>query len=163
MAVCNDLVFEPNRMTNRSTDKVAASKALLQPASAAYPSNDESLPHPLDLAHTSRLYKTLLQGGHFSQSSHAVETTPYFSASIFAHQWVEIVGQDVTIASATGAGAFVVSALCDQLVADDALSEARRTAQSWFGKEEREKIGTWEGRGKAVLEKSVDSLLASGA
>ncbi|KAF8218252.1 hypothetical protein K438DRAFT_1796570 [Mycena galopus ATCC 62051] len=55
-------------------DKTAANETLLRAASAAYPCEDD--PHPIDLPHSSRLYKTLLQGGHFNRATSGVEQVP---------------------------------------------------------------------------------------
>jgi pumilio homology domain family member 6 len=153
-------LFSHNSYLNAPLDKTTAMQALLTPASAPYPSEDASLPHPIDLAHTARLYKTLLQGGHYSQTLRSVETLPYFSAPAFAEQWVSTVGRDITLASATGAGSFVVAALCER-VAEDGSDEVRKTVREWFQYDRRKEIAEWEGRGKTVLEQAVDKLLAA--
>ncbi|KAG6825975.1 hypothetical protein H0H93_016924 [Arthromyces matolae] len=82
-------------------DKAAASRSLLKVISTSYPSADPSLQHPIDLPHTSRLYKTLLQGGHFNHATKSVEPAPGWDAGAFAKEFTEIVGKDVTIGMCT--------------------------------------------------------------
>jgi pumilio family protein 6 len=152
---CDDLYLIP------PIDKTAAINALLAPVAASYPSAEASAPHPIDLAHTSRLYKTLLQGGHFSHASKAIERSPYFDASAFAHAWVQTVGRDVTQAVACGDGAFVVAELCARLVADGP-ADSRTAVRGWFAdKDARKRLAEWEGRGKEVLREKVDALLST--
>ncbi|KAG6805592.1 hypothetical protein H0H93_004445, partial [Arthromyces matolae] len=81
--------------------KAAASRSLLKVISTSYPSADPSLQHPIDLPHTSRLYKTLLQGGHFNHATKSVEPAPGWDAGAFAKEFTEIVGKDVTIGMCT--------------------------------------------------------------
>ncbi|KAF5391242.1 hypothetical protein D9757_003012 [Collybiopsis confluens] len=101
-------------------DKTSASKALLQPVSVPYPCLPPTQ-HAIDLPHTSRLYKTLLQGGHFNHTSKKVERVDGWDAGAFAVQFVEIVGdQDggVVISMCTKGdrnGTFVVTELCAAL------------------------------------------------
>ncbi|KAF8218250.1 hypothetical protein K438DRAFT_1796559, partial [Mycena galopus ATCC 62051] len=80
-------------------DKTAANETLLRAASAAYPCEDD--PHPIDLPHSSRLYKTLLQGGHFNRATSEVEQVPSWDAITFAQQFVETVGKEVCVAMCT--------------------------------------------------------------
>jgi pumilio family protein 6 len=141
-------------------DKGAATQAILTPASAPYPSEDLSLLHPIDLAHTARVYKTLLQGGHFSQATRTVEPSPHFSASAFAAQWVALVGKDVTLASATSEGMFVVAALCETLAGDASAAE-RVVVKEWFTSGGQEQVRQWNGRGKVVLEQAIDRLISA--
>jgi pumilio homology domain family member 6 len=147
-------------MLHADGDKEAAMRAIITPASAPYPSEDASLPHPIDLAHTARVYKTLLQGGHFSQIKRTVEVSPHFSAPVFATQWVALVGKDVTLASATGEGAFVAAALCESL-AGNASAPERAAVTEWFTDGGQEQVRQWDGRGKAVLEQAIDRLISS--
>ncbi|OCH89163.1 ARM repeat-containing protein [Obba rivulosa] len=135
-------------------DKSAASDTLLKALSSPYPSSDPDLPHPCSLPHTSRIYKTLLQGGHFSHSTKSVERSPYFSASDFATRFVQMVGRDVTVAIAQADGAFIVAALCERL-AEEGSKEEKETVKSWFGKAERKKI---TGKGSAMLLEKLEVL-----
>lgn len=100
------------------------------------------------------MYKTLLQGGHFSQSTKSVERSAYFSAPDFAARFVQTVGRDVTVAMAQGDGAFIVAALCERL-AEEGSTENKKAVKSWFGKEERKKI---DGKGAAVLLEKLEAL-----
>lgn len=145
------------------SDRSAASTTLLQAVAAPYPSEDESFSHPIALAHTSRLYKTLLQGGHFSHVSKQVEPSPHFSPTQFAEAWVRVVGRDVTLAIARGEGAFVVAELCARLAQageGEGDGEASKELSGWLSGEQRKLIVEWDGRGKEVLLEKVDALLA---
>ncbi|KAG6810840.1 hypothetical protein H0H92_010104 [Tricholoma furcatifolium] len=143
-------------------DKTAVSKALLNVVNASYPSADPSLPHPIDLPHTSRLYKTLLQGGHFSHTSKSVERAPGWDAGAFAAEFVTIVGKDVTLGMCTlgeGNGAFVVAELCEALVREGKKrSGERKKVKEWFGDEARVAIENGEAKGRKVLLEKIMSL-----
>ncbi|OBZ77915.1 Pumilio y domain family member 6 [Grifola frondosa] len=117
-------------MLEAEGDKSAASDTLLKALSTQYPSQDPAAPHPISLPHTSRIYKTLLQGGHFSRTTSAIEPAPHFSSSAFAARFVQLVGRETTIAMAKGDGAFVISALCEQLMKEEA--EETSVIRSWF-------------------------------
>ena len=138
------------------TDKSAASDALLTALSSPYPSTDPAAPHPISLPHTSRLYKMLLQGGHFSQATRTVERSPRFSAPDFAARFVQRVGHDVTVALAQGEGAFVVAALCEHLASGDAPERA--AVKGWFDAKTRKAIEGGGGKGVAVLLGSLEKL-----
>ncbi|KAJ7242961.1 hypothetical protein C8J57DRAFT_1243696 [Mycena rebaudengoi] len=101
-------------------DKTAASQTLLRAAFADYPCEDS--PHPIDLPHSSRLYKTLLQGGHFNRATSGMEKAPGWDASAFAAQFLDPVGKEVCVAMCTKGernlnGAFVIAELCEGLKA----------------------------------------------
>lgn len=132
-----------------SLDKTAASETLLKILAAPYPPEDPATPHPISLAHTSRMFKTLLQGGHFSQASKTVQRSPLFSASAFASKFVELVGRDSAVAMARGDGAFVIAALCER-VAEEGPDE-KATVKSWFGSGVKAEIKKSGARGSAVL------------
>ncbi|OJT15544.1 Pumilio -like domain family member 6 [Trametes pubescens] len=145
-------------MLDAEGDKSAASDTLLQALSTPYPSNDPASPHPISLPHTSRLYKTLLQGGHFSHSTRAVERAPHFSARDFAARFVRIVGREPTVAMAKAEGAFVVAALCEQLAEHEDAAEERKTVKGWFGANTRKEIDAADGKGMNVLLESLKKL-----
>ncbi|KAH9949712.1 ARM repeat-containing protein [Amylocystis lapponica] len=136
-------------------DKSAASEALLAALAAAYPAPEL---HPAALPHTSRLYKTLLNGGHFSAAARAVECAPHFDARAFAEQFVRVVGREATLVMARGEGAFVVVALCERLAEADGESEARKVVRGWFDASVREEIERADVRGKAVLLEKIRAL-----
>ncbi|KAJ3876172.1 armadillo-type protein [Lentinula edodes] len=134
-------------------DKSSPSQALLRglttpyPASstssASSPSSSSSTPvHPLDLPHTSRLYKNLLQGGHFNHSLRTVEISPRWDPTTFAVEFVKIVGGDdgavIKDICTKGErnGSFVVAQLCEALVREDASSTQEV-------KDSREKLKRW--------------------
>ncbi|OSD07729.1 ARM repeat-containing protein [Trametes coccinea BRFM310] len=144
-------------MLEAEGDKSAASDTLLKAISAPYPSPDPSSPHPISLPHVARIYKTLLQGGHFSHSARTVEKSPRFSARDFAVRFVQLVPRDVTVAMAKGEGAFLVAALCEQLAEHDGLEE-RKTVKGWFDAKTQKEIKEAEGKGMNVLLESLKKL-----
>jgi len=133
-------------------DKTAATKTLLDTLTVPYPSSDSPL-HPIDLAWTSRMYKTLLQGGHYSHKAQSIETAEHWDALQFATSFINTVPRNVVIAMSTEGernGAFVVAALCETLAKSD-KSSGRQTLKNWFGEKERELIRKGDGRGKDLL------------
>ena len=119
----------------------AASDALLSALAFPYPSTDPANPHPISLPHTSRLYKTLLQGGHYSHSTKSIIPAPVsaFSPIQFAYTWLlghdsnqpasalknadtvinksdkkETV-QQIALSPTSAGGAFVLAALVDRV------------------------------------------------
>ncbi|KZT00076.1 ARM repeat-containing protein [Laetiporus sulphureus 93-53] len=137
-------------------DKTAASETLLKALSAPYPSTDLSNPHPISLPHTARMYKTLLQGGHYSQRSKSIEAAPLWSAQTFATKFVQVVPRDATVALALGEGAFVLAALCEQL--SGAECEERETLKGWFGDDVERKVEEVSGKGASVLLAALNAL-----
>lgn len=137
-------------MLSTEGDKLPASDALLKALAAPYPDQDPSIPHPISLPHTSRMYKTLLQGGHFSQASKAVERSPLFSASAFASRFLALVSDEQAAAMARGDGAFVIAALCER-VAEEGSAEEKAKVKSWFGKDLKEAIEKSSAKGSVVL------------
>lgn len=105
-------------------DKEAAIEALLVPLETAYSSDGD--PHPIALPHTSRLYKVLLQGGHFSHATSAVVTRPNFDASAFATAFLRHVKPADIAVMARGGGAFVVTALLERVAVDGTTEEGSR-------------------------------------
>lgn len=151
--------FHHLRANETCTEKSAASEALLSALSVAYPSTDPANPHLITLPHTSRLYKTLLQGGHFSHSTRTIELAPRFSPRDFAVRFVQRVGRANTIAMAQGDGAFVVAALCEQLAEHPAEEVAERAeVKGWFDKKMRKEIENAGGKGVKVLLESLERL-----
>ncbi|KAJ6475719.1 armadillo-type protein [Mycena vitilis] len=137
-------------------DKTAASETLLRAASADYPCEDHS--HPIDLPHSSRLYKTLLQGGHFNRATSEVEKATSWDASAFAQQFVETVGKEVCVGMCTKGernGAFVIAELCEALKGGKA---ARKTVKGWFGPAVLKDIESGEAKGKKILLEKIAAL-----
>src|ERR1700733_12304527 len=111
------------------TDKTEAIQTLLQALTVPYPSSSDT-PHPIDFPHTSRLYKTLMQGGHFNHGTSSISLAPAstWDRIYFARQFVQHVGNEGVVGMCTkgeGNGAFVVAELCGALVADEAGTEAK--------------------------------------
>ncbi|KAH7923040.1 ARM repeat-containing protein [Leucogyrophana mollusca] len=131
-------------------DKNDAISALLAPLSLPYPSDDSSKPHPIDLPHTSRMYKSLLQGGHFSHVTKSISQSPAFSSSGFASAFLKHVGKEATIAMAEGDGAFVVAELL-QRIREEGSEQEKVTIKQWFGKSVVARIKDGEVKGKNVL------------
>ncbi|KAH9171410.1 ARM repeat-containing protein [Lactarius sanguifluus] len=104
-------------------DKGAAIEALLSPLETDYPS--EGSPHPIDLPHTSRLYKVLLQGGHFSRDTKAIESRPNFEPSAFATAFLRHVTPANITAMAQGGGCFVIAALIERVLANGTSEECK--------------------------------------
>jgi pumilio homology domain family member 6 len=129
--------------------------ALLRPLAASYPSSEGEPTHPIDLPHTARLYKTLLQGGHFSRTQDAVERSARFDARSFAEAFVRIVGKKCTLAMAQGGGTFVVSELLER-IKNEGGDAARAELKSWFdgfALENDENVKGWQ-----VLVDKVNAL-----
>lgn len=147
-------------MLSLEGDKTAASKALLDVLSPPFPSSDLADPHPITLPHVSRLYKLLLQGGHYSQSTKSVERSASFTSLAFATQFIEFVGKDKTIAMAKEEAAFVVAALCETVIgAREEGKEARKTLKSWLGGDVKKTlVKDQEQRGRKVLLEQIASL-----
>ncbi|KAH9003348.1 ARM repeat-containing protein [Lactarius hatsudake] len=104
-------------------DKGAAIEALLSPLETDYPS--EGSPHPIDLPHTSRLYKVLLQGGHFSRDTKAIESRPNFEPSAFATAFLRHVTPANITAMAQGDGGFVIAALIERVLSNGTPEECK--------------------------------------
>lgn len=138
-------------------DKSEAMEALLTPLSASYPATDEAKPHAIDVPHTSRVYKTLLQGGHFSQQTKTVVLAPSFSPSAFASAWIKTVGRESTVAMAQGGGAFVVAALCER-VKEEGTEDEKAELRRWFSKKLKKDIRESQVKGKDFLLATVDAL-----
>ena len=142
-------------------DQAAATQTLLELIAAPYPAPATSPPHPIDFSHVARLYKTLLQGGHFDQSSKSItKPSSSFSSPRFASSFLAAVGRDVTMAMAQGNGAFVIAELCDRVGAES--TSEKRLLQTWFTESEINKsIQDKEMKGKGVLLKSINNLLST--
>lgn len=143
-------------LSTTSADKATVSEALLNLLTSPYPSADSTNPHVITLPHTSRVYKLLLQGGHFSHGFGEVERSSHFSPLDFAKQFVSVVGKDNTLAIARDDGAFVVAALCERALEDE---ELKQTLKSWFSRAfvtelEQEQ----DRRGRTVLLKQIAAL-----
>jgi len=139
-----------NSFLNVFTDKTGASESLLK--ILASPTIAD--PHPIDLPPTSRVYKSLLQGGHYNHTSGSVDRVQESSwdTTVFANQFLKVVGREATTSMCQGNanGAFVVAELCEALVRGDA-ADGRRTLKAWFDSDLTKRIETSEAKGKKVL------------
>jgi len=125
---------------------------------------EESL---IDLPAASRLYKTLLQGGHYNHTTKQVERVQIpsvWDATAFAVKFVDEVGEEGVIGMCVGKegnGTFVVAELVEALNRglllegerkEEEVELAREKIKVWFGKEEVvERIERGEAKGKKVL------------
>ncbi|KIO21766.1 hypothetical protein M407DRAFT_28694 [Tulasnella calospora MUT 4182] len=140
-------------------DKTAATRALLRPLvdSTFPPPPSSSEPHPIDLAHSSRLYKTLLQGGRFSRESKSVIPVPSYSAINFARSMLNDVGKENLLTMATdGGGAFVLTELLERFI-KDGTDEEKKELKAWVGsKMAKKRIEGSGAKGKdALLSKTI--------
>lgn len=133
-----------------SADKSSVTKSLLNVL--ASPSTPD--PHLIDLPPTSRLYKALLQGGHYNHTTSAVERVPeaQWDSSAFADAFVRGVGREPTVAMCTGNGngAFLVAELCEALLRGE-QPYARGKVKEWFDPEVVGELEKSEIKGKNVL------------
>lgn len=155
-------VFTPHfqcrwdKLTDWCTDKSAASTALLQALASPYPSDDSATPHLISLAHVSRLYKTLLQGGPFSHQTNTVVRSPLWSPLDFALEFVKIVGKDSTLAMAKDDGAFIVAVLCERA---QESAELKKELKAWFDATAvKELEQDKERRGRTMLLQQIAAL-----
>jgi pumilio homology domain family member 6 len=153
--VCQHLFyyfFLDNNFLLLPLDKTSATTTLLK--ALASPSIPD--PHPIDLPPTPRLYKTLLQGGHYNHATNAIERVS--DAAAFASQFVNIVGKDATVAMCVGDGngAFVVAELCEALLRGN-LMEEKATVKKWFEGRVAE-IEAGQAKGKRVLLEKIALL-----
>ncbi|KAH0828555.1 armadillo-type protein [Lanmaoa asiatica] len=139
-------------------DKLSAMKTLAEALASPYPSEDPARLHPIDLPHTSRMYKSLLQGGHFSHSERSVLRSPMFSPSEFASEFLSTVGRDTTIAIAQGDGAFVVAELLER-IRDEGSDEQRMRVRGWFNDSFVARMKDSDAKGRHVLVEKIKALL----
>jgi pumilio homology domain family member 6 len=153
------------RSPTPTLDKSATTSALLSAISMSYPADEISKePHPIDLAHTSRIYKTLLQGGQYNHKTQSIESSSNWNAGKFAVDYINNLGSDVVVSMCTKGeqnGCFVVAELCQALVSASAsttdeeekkdLERARKALKGWFGDGVRQDIESSDAKGKKVL------------
>ena len=132
-------------------------KALAEAFASPYPSEDPTRPHPIDLPHTSRMYKSLLQGGHFSHSEKSVLRSTAFSPSEFASLFLSTVGKDATLAIAQGDGAFVVTELLER-IREEGSDEEKKQVKDWFDDAFVAVMRDSEAKGKNVLVEKIKAL-----
>lgn len=131
--------------------------ALAEALASPYPSEDPIRPHLIDLPHTSRMYKSLLQGGHFSRPEQSVVRSPTFSPSEFASLFLSVVRRDTTISIAQGDGAFVVAELLER-IREEGSDEQKTKVRSWFDDSFVAQMEDSEAKGKNVLVEKIKAL-----
>jgi pumilio family protein 6 len=130
-------------------------ECLLNPFISPYPSAENAKPHPIDLPHASRMYKTLLQGGHFSREMMSISRCPSYSPSEFTTMLVKRIEKETILGMAKGNGAFVVAELVER-VKDEG---DRDTVKGWFGEKEMEELKGGDGKGRKVLLEKLEGLV----
>ncbi|KAF8590688.1 ARM repeat-containing protein [Ramaria rubella] len=138
-------------------DKSIAIQTLLAPLSSVYPSPAGSDPHPIDIPHTSRLYKTLLQGGHYSMATRSLSRAPSFDAGAFATAFVSTAGQENVVGMALGGGAFIVAELCERL-REEGDQTVKKDVVGWFVTEVREEVKKSTVKGREILLEKLEAL-----
>lgn len=135
-------------------------EALLIPLGTAHASDD--VPHPITLSHTSRLYKVLLQGGHFSHATSAIVPRPNFNPSAFATAFLRHVKTVDIVAMVHGGGGFVVAALLERVAVNGTAEECSRLNECLSGLEndEGQPIRGWSAlsEGRRLLGSKVEGV-----
>jgi len=148
-------------MLQAEGDRAAAAETLLELIASPYPAPATSPPHPVDASHVARLYKTLLQGGHYERSSESIaKPSSSFSPSAFASSFLTAVGRDVIVAIAQGNGAFVVAELCRRVSAEG-TSKEKELLRTWFAEGLDEGARGKGVKGGGVLVNSIDALFSA--
>lgn len=142
-------------------DRAGAAETLLELIASPYPAPATSPPHPVDASHVARLYKTLLQGGHYERSSKSIaKPSSSFSPWAFASSFLTGVGRDVTVGMAQGNGAFVIAELCRRISAEG-TSEEKELLRTWFTEGADKGVRGKEVKGRDVLLNSIDALFSA--
>jgi pumilio homology domain family member 6 len=139
-----------------NADKTEAIRTLLGSVAQPYSGDVGSVSHPIDLPHTSRMHKTLLQGGHFSRETGSVERSAHWTPVVYAEMWVKIVGRGVTLAAAKNGGTFVIAELVER-VTQDGSDDTKEELRSWFLADKKD-IKLWDAKGSQILLEKVESL-----
>lgn len=126
-------------------------KTLLQLLRRPYPATGE-FPHLIDVPHSCRVYKTLLQGGHYSQRDKRVErvSAGSYNPLSFASLWLATLDCQETRAFGKGGGAFVIAALIE-CVTVEGSDDDKRTMASWFDEQYRKEVEEGQTKGKHIL------------
>jgi pumilio family protein 6 len=133
-------------------DKTKANERVLSAMTASEPDGQFVLNTP----HVTRLCKTLLQGGHFSQTAGTVQVSPHFDAFAFACAFIERLGKDGLVSLVTGGACFLVVELL-QTLQSGANTEALATLKSWFDPELCTKIRESGSKGHSLLLEKVQA------
>lgn len=167
-------------------DKSAAMTSLLSLLSAPPSAADASSTpqHLITIPHVSRIYKTLLQGGHFSHQTKTVVAAPAdrWSPRAFAKVVVETLGEEGVIglcvpqpsdddeeeAGTGGEGCFIVAELIETVVKgrsavvdedeEESMRGCRKSLKGWFGGDVKGRVEGGEAKGKRLLLEKVALL-----
>lgn len=143
-------------------DKKAATESILKALAQPYPSSDPTSPHLISLSHASRLYKLLLQGGHYSKQARSIERLASFDPLEFARCFIDVVGKEIITSMALEEGAFVVAALCETVISSgEKATELKAQLSGWFDQDVRKRLSADEGdhKGRSLL---IDQVVALG-
>ncbi|KAF8751134.1 hypothetical protein RHS01_08716 [Rhizoctonia solani] len=125
----------------------------LKPIRSPDPESDLSDPtittHILNLSHASRLYKTLVQGGHYNQQTKSIERSEQAPKSV-PKKFMYVAGKENVVSMALGEGGFIVAEVVGKLK-DEGDYDDLKEIRSWFKKDARDKLGKGDIRGSAVL------------
>ncbi|KAG8789320.1 pumilio domain member 6 [Serendipita sp. 405] len=143
-------------------DKLAAIDAVLRPLQSPFPGSKEHK-HPVELSHTARMLKQLLQGGHWSHATKAVIRSEHFDAAVFASAFLRIVGDDDggerIRKMAQGDGTFVIAELCER-IDKEGSAEDKKKLKNWFSGDVVKSIKSQDIRGGGVLLEKLVALKA---
>ncbi|KZT52352.1 ARM repeat-containing protein [Calocera cornea HHB12733] len=140
-------------------DKTAATETLLRPIrDATEEGNWEELTLLINHPHVSRLYKTLIQGGHYEKEIAGVVESPSWSGADFATTFFDAAGGNKTgealVKIASGSGAFLIAELAGRLKDTSAGKKMRKV----FDASVLEHIQQADVRGSTVLIEKVHAL-----
>ncbi|KZO94578.1 ARM repeat-containing protein [Calocera viscosa TUFC12733] len=140
-------------------DKAAATETLLRPIREATENKDwEELTLLINHPHVSRLYKTLIQGGHYEKEMSGVVESPSWSGDDFASAFFDAAGGhqkgEALVEMASGAGAFLIAELASRLKETPAGKEMK----SIFDVNVIQQIQQKDVRGSSVLAEKIYAL-----
>ena len=133
-------------------DKTQAINALLSTLSAN--------PSIISTGHTSRLYKTLLQGGHFSVSTQSITRSQVFAPEAFASQFLVQVPEGKIQEMAKGDGTFIVAELIERVRLEGSDEDRARLVEIFgkAGKKVRNEVESSQPRGWEVLMSKLEMI-----
>lgn len=102
------------------------------------------------------MYKTLLQGGHFSQATKSIDMSERWNPTAFATSFLDHVDGDVVVGMCSRGqrnGAFLVAELCQALLGggDKESKDGRAKLKQWFTSSILKTIESGDAKGKQVL------------
>ncbi|KAG9094548.1 pumilio domain member 6 [Ceratobasidium sp. 370] len=156
-------IFVGEVMLFADGDKTKALDSLLAPISKSYsplsadsdPSDPTIDTHILNLSHASRMYKTLIQGGHFNQQTKTIERVdgaPKGVAGAFMHA----ASRENLVSMGLGDEAFLVAEIVGRLK-EEGDESGLKEIRTWFGKDVRERLAKEGKKGFSVLLERLDA------